>query len=135
MHAKNWFAYYVAGDAATSNTLVKPDETAGINDIKNGKPLFDDDVIREKQVAMAYEPKKGLAAPERESLAIVIQKMRHVFPNGFEAVKELSLSLQYGECFGLLGPNGAGRSPFFSFLELSVVIFDSHFYFLFFNLY
>lgn len=28
------------------------------------------------------------------------------------AVKDLSLALQLGECFGFLGPNGAGKSSF-----------------------
>jgi ABC-2 type transport system ATP-binding protein len=42
-----------------------------------------------------------------KNMAIVIKKLSHHFGD-FTAVKELSLALKFGECFGLLGPNGAG---------------------------
>ncbi len=32
----------------------------------------------------------------------------------FEAVKDVSLEIKRGQCFGLLGPNGAGKSTFIS---------------------
>ena len=33
---------------------------------------------------------------------------RHADEGGIWALRDLSLALEYGECFGLLGPNGAG---------------------------
>ena len=77
------------------------------DDVENGRlgREIDIDVSNEMERAMAYSPELNDIDYKK---AIVIQKMNHVFPNGFEAVKDLSLSLEYGECFGLLGPNGAG---------------------------
>ena len=34
----------------------------------------------------------------------------------FVALKDLSLTVQSGQCVGLLGPNGAGKSTFISTL-------------------
>jgi hypothetical protein len=78
-----------------------------------GYGMRDADVLQEKQTALAYRP---TASEEEEVFAIVIQNLAKVYNSqlvaaGKEvvAVRELSLALRYGECFGLLGPNGAGR--------------------------
>jgi ABC-type glutathione transport system ATPase component len=42
---------------------------------------------------------------------------RHADEGGIWALRDLSLALQYGECFGLLGPNGAGKSTLISILS------------------
>jgi hypothetical protein len=95
-----------------------------------GSPM-DEDVIQEKVNALQYLhipfPAQGPAAHAQQGpageeslqqkLAIVIQSLRHIFPNGTVAVKELSLALSYGECFGLLGPNGTGKSTTISILS------------------
>lgn len=90
-----------------------------------GSPM-DEDVIQEKVNALQFlpVPSSGLAPAQgpgedslRDKLAIVIQNLRHIFPNGTVAVKELSLALSYGECFGLLGPNGTGKSTTISILS------------------
>ncbi|XP_058788356.1 ABC transporter A family member 7-like [Vicia villosa] len=53
--------------------------------------------------------------------AIVCDKLRKVYqgrdgnPEKF-AVKELSLALPQGECFGMLGPNGAGKTSFINMM-------------------
>jgi hypothetical protein len=66
----------------------------------------DDDVLREEQAAMAYRATSKVEAGAHEAyahdptMAIVLQQLRHVFPNGFQAVKDLSLALKFGECFG-----------------------------------
>jgi ABC-type multidrug transport system ATPase subunit len=49
--------------------------------------------------------------------AIVCDKLRKVYPGRDGnpekyAVRELSLALPQGECFGMLGPNGAGKTSF-----------------------
>lgn len=90
--------------------------------------VMDDDVVNEKEVALQYiSPQLQLQSHSQsqsqsqlstnEKLAIVIQNLRHIFPNGTIAVKELSLALSYGECFGLLGPNGTGKSTTISILS------------------
>lgn len=43
------------------------------------------------------------------SLQLVIQNLSKTYPNGVQALKEVSLSIPTG-MFGLLGPNGAGKS-------------------------
>lgn len=83
---------------------------------------LDEDVAKEKHRSLLYDSSSDL--PENNNCAIVIQKLRRTFHrNGMlfrkstssrsddetaliVAVKELSLCLRYGECFGLLGPNG-----------------------------
>ncbi|MCG3217643.1 MAG: ABC transporter ATP-binding protein [Candidatus Heimdallarchaeota archaeon] len=41
---------------------------------------------------------------------ISISNLSKTYPNGFEAVKNISLDIYKGEIFGLLGPNGAGKT-------------------------
>ena len=76
----------------------------------------DADVLAEQEAALAYSP--ASATDKNRKLAIVIQKLRHVFTStGHVAVKDLSLALSFGECFGLLGPNGAGKSTTMTILS------------------
>jgi ABC-2 type transport system ATP-binding protein len=42
--------------------------------------------------------------------AIVLEGLAKTYPDGTEAVRELSLRVAAGESFGILGPNGAGKS-------------------------
>jgi ABC-type glutathione transport system ATPase component len=42
---------------------------------------------------------------------------RHADEGGIWALRDLSIALEYGECFGLLGPNGAGKSTLISILS------------------
>lgn len=93
---------------------------------------LDQDVAEEKHRALLYNP----AEAEDKIFAIVIQKLSRKFQckrkddnqriiadgavayalqatseieddSGYiTAIRELSLALKYGECFGLLGPNG-----------------------------
>ncbi|KAK2441657.1 Phospholipid-transporting ATPase abca7 [Trifolium repens] len=53
--------------------------------------------------------------------AIVCDKLRKVYPGRDGnpekyAVRELSLALPQGECFGMLGPNGAGKTSFINMM-------------------
>jgi len=42
--------------------------------------------------------------------ALTIRGLKKTYPNGFEAIKEIDLTVEEGDFFGLLGPNGAGKS-------------------------
>ena len=42
--------------------------------------------------------------------ALTIRGLKKTYPNGFEALKGIDLSVEEGDFFGLLGPNGAGKS-------------------------
>lgn len=68
---------------------------------------LDDDVAAEMQRALSYQPsvlRQSIAARAQplslETPAIVIQALRHVWPNGTVGVEDLSLTMSYGECFG-----------------------------------
>lgn len=45
---------------------------------------------------------------------IRISHLKKVYPNGFQAVYDISFGVAPGEIFGLLGPNGAGKSTTFN---------------------
>ena len=42
--------------------------------------------------------------------AIEVKKLNKSYENGFEALKNIDLTVKKGEIFALLGPNGAGKS-------------------------
>lgn len=42
--------------------------------------------------------------------ALTIRSLKKTYPNGFEALKGIDLTVEQGDFFGLLGPNGAGKS-------------------------
>lgn len=42
--------------------------------------------------------------------ALSLHNLCKTYPNGFEALKDVSLDVQQGDFFALLGPNGAGKS-------------------------
>jgi ABC-type multidrug transport system ATPase subunit len=56
----------------------------------------------------------ALARPE--DYAVMIDKVRKVYPNKKVAVDKISLGIKQGEVFGLLGVNGAGKTTTFKML-------------------
>jgi ABC-type multidrug transport system ATPase subunit len=48
-------------------------------------------------------------SPSRNSNLVEIQGLTKSY-GAFEAVKDLDLSVSYGQIFALLGPNGAGKT-------------------------
>jgi len=47
---------------------------------------------------------------EQMTAALAIEGLYKTYPNGFEALKGIDLTVQPGDFFALLGPNGAGKS-------------------------
>lgn len=54
-------------------------------------------------------------APGDRSMHLSVQNLSKTYPNGVEALKNVSLEIPPG-MFGLLGPNGAGKSTFMRIL-------------------
>ena len=50
------------------------------------------------------------ADEEAEEELIVSRSLRKVYSGGKVAVRNLTMSIRRGECFGFLGPNGAGKT-------------------------
>lgn len=42
--------------------------------------------------------------------ALEIRGLSYTYPDGHQALEEVNLSVEKGECLGLVGPNGAGKS-------------------------
>ena len=64
---------------------------------------------------------------------ISINNLSKIYDNGFEALKNVNLSINKGEIFAMLGPNGAGKTTLISIIcgivkpssgEVSVENFD-----------
>ena len=51
-----------------------------------------------------------MAALKSIEFAIDLKSLTKVYPNGVQALNELSMRVRRGEIHGLLGPNGAGKS-------------------------
>jgi ABC-2 type transport system ATP-binding protein len=45
-----------------------------------------------------------------EPVTLSVEDVRKTYPNGIEAVRDISLEVRPGEVFGLVGPNGAGKT-------------------------
>jgi ATP-binding cassette, subfamily A (ABC1), member 3 len=57
-----------------------------------------------------------LAKQELDGLVLNVSHLRKTFPNGFTAVKDLSVKMYTGQIFALLGHNGAGKTTVISML-------------------
>uniref|UniRef100_A0A914VMV3 ABC transporter domain-containing protein n=1 Tax=Plectus sambesii TaxID=2011161 RepID=A0A914VMV3_9BILA len=75
-------------------------------DQREGK---DPDVVREEEDVL------NARVRARESV-LTVRRLRKTYSNGHTAVKDVTFSVQKGECFGLLGVNGAGKSTLFNML-------------------
>ena len=43
---------------------------------------------------------------------IKIEKVNKIYPNGFHAVKDVSLEIKKGDIFGIIGLSGAGKDVY-----------------------
>lgn len=50
-------------------------------------------------------------------LALQIESLKKIYPNGVEALKGINLNVNQGDFIGLLGPNGAGKSTIISIIN------------------
>jgi ABC-2 type transport system ATP-binding protein len=53
--------------------------------------------------------------------ALEINQLTKIYPNGVQAVKNISLQVPQGDFFALLGPNGAGKSTVISIISSLLV--------------
>jgi cobalt transport protein ATP-binding subunit len=65
-----------------------------------------------------------LNAPGHDSAAVQVEHLHYRYPDGFEALKGIDLTLGAGEKVALVGPNGAGKSTLL--LHLNGIYEPSH---------
>jgi ABC-type multidrug transport system ATPase subunit len=77
--------------------------------------------VPEGDLAMGEQPAMTTDGVSVPPAAIVIKRLSKVYPGTVRgrpqvALLDLSIAVQYGECFGLLGPNGSGKTTALSIL-------------------
>jgi hypothetical protein len=71
-----------------------------------------------------YDQSDTLGRLQEESRAngsVVIQKLTKTYQKGATALKELSLTLESGQCYAVLGQNGAGKRYVYFLFEITAV--------------
>ena len=68
-----------------------------------------------------WYPVPILSRKERDPMEIKIQNLSMTYPNGKQALKNLSLDLKSPSLIGLLGPNGAGKSTLMKLLVTALL--------------
>ena len=53
----------------------------------------------------------------KSEILLKVENLQKRYPDGFEAVKDVSFEVHKGEVFGILGPNGAGKTTTLEMIE------------------
>ena len=96
-------------------SFFRPRRAASLAPGASIKPEEEDTDVRAAR-AVAEERANGPPRAAAECDPVEMASLRKVFAGGKVAVRDLSLTLAQGECFGLLGPNGAGKTTAISML-------------------
>lgn len=100
---------FFLGKKYTSEIYSSQDETGEEEKSELGKS----DILKEQEkVHSILENAAENNGQVDDSYSIIVSKLKKVFGGKKKkmAVKNLTLAIERGECFGLLGPNGAGKS-------------------------
>lgn len=82
-------------------------------------------------ILLQRERVEQLLLESSANCAILCHNLKKVYPGRDGnpqkfAVRDLSLALQRGECFGMLGPNGAGKTSFINMVSIQSSNYITH---------
>ena len=102
--------YVGDGDDGVEGKLA--DQESGTSDVLREQHKVRD-ILSSMSASSAASAASASSPPANPQYPIIVSKLKKAFRGkGVRkyAVKDLTLAIEQGECFGLLGPNGAGKS-------------------------
>jgi ABC-type polysaccharide/polyol phosphate transport system ATPase subunit len=99
----------VASSSAVGNLAVAYDSAVETNGSQTA-PESSEAIVRAKNLTVAYRSYKERATSMKESLVRLIKHGKFRYYSTFDALSDVSFTVERGTVYGLIGSNGSGKS-------------------------